>query len=139
MKKYFNVVSFILIIGMIMQSCKEEQAVSMTEKTVTPKKVVRMNQNSYEQLLEDLDDLDSSYGLTSVSEISEYEDWDFTDIEGSWEVAAADVNGACAGIAAGAAGGAAIGAAVGGPAGAAAGAVIGTTVLGVVAGAVNSI
>lgn len=120
MKKYFNVVSFILIIGMIMQSCKEEQAVSMTEKTVTPKKVVRMNQNSYEQLLEDLDDLDSSYGLTSVSEISEYEDWDFTDAGTDWDIVSADAEGASAG--------AEIGKTIGGTKGAIIGAVIGGAV-----------
>ena len=122
----------------MMQSCKNEQDVPVTEKTVSPKKLVRMNQNSYDQLLEDLDDLDLSYGLSSVNEISEFEDWDFTDIGGSWEVAAADANGACAGIGAGAAGGAAIGAAIGGPAGAAVGATTGTIVLGIVVGALNS-
>ena len=52
MKRYFNLVSFILIAGMVMQSCKEELAVSSAGKTVPPKKVVRMSQNSYEQLLE---------------------------------------------------------------------------------------
>lgn len=139
MKKYFNVLSFFLLFGIMMPACNEKPDVSTTKKSPVNKKVMRMNRSSYNQLLEDLDDLDISFGLTSVSEISEFEGWDFTDIGGSWEVTAADANGACAGIGAGAAGGAAIGAAVGGPAGAAVGAATGTIVLGIVVGALNSI
>lgn len=97
MKKYVSVVSLFLIIGIMMQSCKDELNVSATNKTATPQKVARMNQNSYARLLEDLDDLDSSYGLTSVNEITGYSDWDFTDAGDSWSVVAADAEGACNG------------------------------------------
>lgn len=120
MKRYFNLVSFILIAGMVMQSCKEELAVSSAGKTVPPKKVVRMSQNSYEQLLEELDDLDLSYGLTSVSEIAEYEGWDFADMGSDWDIVSADAEGANAG--------AEIGKEIGGTKGAIIGAVIGGAV-----------
>ena len=98
MKKYFKLLPLFLAIGLMMQSCKEEFNIPTTEET-TPavKKAARVNQNSYAQLLDDLDNLDLSYGFSSVSTISAYEDWDFTDVGGSWSVVAADAEGACHG------------------------------------------
>lgn len=82
MKKYFNVLTLFLTLGLMMQSCKEEINIPTIEETTpTAKKAARMNQNSYAQLLDDLDNLDLSYGLSSVSEISEYEDYVFIDLE----------------------------------------------------------
>lgn len=98
MKKYFNVLTLFLTIGLMMQSCKEEINIPTVEEiTPTAKKAARMNQNSYAQLLDDLDNLDLSYGLSSVSEISDYENWDFSNTGGSLGIVAADAEGACHG------------------------------------------
>lgn len=98
MKKFINLFTLFLFIGLMMQSCKEERNTpTVDDSTKITKKALRMNQDAYDQILMDLDNLDLSYGFSSVSEISTYEDWDFTEVGGCWGVFAADAEGACHG------------------------------------------
>lgn len=103
MKKFINLFTLFLIMGLMMQSCKEERNTpTVDDSTKITKKALRMNQDAYDHILIDLDNLDLSYGFSSVSEISTYEDWDITEAGGSWGVAAEDAKGACEGVCAGA-------------------------------------
>ena len=146
MKKYFYYLMIFLIIGVSMQSCKEDKNAPANETIASQ----NANQSaSWNQVEQQLKALDMSYGLTKnirrspsipggIEEVPNYTDWELTDMGFSWGVAAADADGACTGIGAGLGLGGAIGSAI--PAiGTSVCAVIGGTLGGIVVGAIFSI
>ena len=117
MKKYFKVLSFFLIIGIMMQSCKEDKKAPSLENQVTEQEA---NAASWNQVQKQLNTLDMTYVHKksikrtpelpgNLSQIPNYNDWELPDLGGNWYVATADADGAYRGILAGCALGGAFG------------------------------
>ena len=146
MKKYFYYLMIFLILGVSMQSCKEDKNAPANETIASQ----NANQSaSWNQVEQQLKALDMSYGLTKnirrspsipggIEEVPNYTNWELTDMGFSWGVAAADADGACTGIEAGLGLGGAIGSVFPGI-GTSAGAVGGGIVFGVIVSAIFSI
>lgn len=110
MKKYYCILLF-AITGLFLPACKTDCNAPAQNETIN-------TDDSWSLLQQRLQALDMSYQLATflsprprrspslpetIGQITNYEDWDFTDIGDSWSVAAADALGACSGIEAGAA------------------------------------
>ena len=106
MKKYFYGLVIFLFIGITMQSCKEEKNAPSLENQTTQQEA---NTASWNHVQQQLNALDMSYGLTknirrapsvpgNLAQISDYTNWDFTNMGFSWgRVITADAIGAAEG------------------------------------------
>ena len=103
MKKYFYYLMIFLIIGVSMQSCKEDKNAPANETIASQ----NANQSaSWNQVEQQLKALDMSYGLTKnirrspsipggIEEVPNYTDWELSDMGFSWgTIIAADAIGA---------------------------------------------
>ena len=103
MKKYFYYLMIFLIIGVSMQSCKEDKNAPANETIASQ----NANQSaSWNQVEQQLKALDMSYGLTKnirrspsipggIEEVPNYTNWELTDMGFSWgTIIAADAIGA---------------------------------------------
>lgn len=85
-----------------MQSCKDDQNAPSLENQTTQQEA---NTASWNHVQQQLNALDMSYGLTknirrspsvpgSLTQVSDYSNWDFNNMGFNWAIAAADAVGA---------------------------------------------
>jgi len=106
MKKYFYYLMIFLILGVSMQSCKEDKNAPANETIASQ----NANQSaSWNQMEQQLKALDMSYGLTKnirrspsipggIEEVPNYTNWDFNNMGSAWGIAKDDLGGFCGGV-----------------------------------------